>query len=232
VKIAVLGDIHGNALALTAVLAAAAREQVEALCITGDFVGYYYQPREVLALLEPWPSYRVRGNHEDMLERAEQEPAFLEECTGRYGSGLAVALDSLSFVQRRALVALPRSLRIELDGCRILLAHGSPWSTDEYVYPDAPPAKWESLSALDADVVLYGHTHYRVARRVNETLVINPGSVGQPRDGMPGAAWALLDTARASADLRTETYDIDAVCAQAGQHDPSMSYLREVLHRT
>ena len=231
-KIAVLGDIHGNALALEAVLSAAARQDVEALCITGDFVGYYYQPREVLALLEPWRSYRVRGNHEDMLERAAKDRVFLEECTGRYGSGLAVALDSLSASQQDALVSLPRSLRIEIDECRILLVHGSPWCTDEYIYPDAPQAKWDALSGLDADVVLYGHTHYRLVRRVNETLVVNPGSVGQPRDGVPGAAWALLDTASGTADLRSEPYDLESVSAQAKRHDPGMRYLHEVLFRT
>lgn len=231
-KIAVLGDIHGNAAALEAVLAAASRQRVEALCITGDFVGYYYQPEEVLALLEPWPSYRVRGNHEDMLERAAVDPGFLARCTRRYGSGLAVALTSLSAARQEALVSLPRSLRVEVDGCRILLVHGSPWSTDEYVYPDAPDAKWESLSTLDADVVLFGHTHHRVVRRVNGTLVINPGSVGQPRDGTPGAAWALLDTANATAELHAEAYDVDSVAAQAKQRDPGISYLHDVLYRT
>lgn len=231
-RVAVLGDIHGNALALAAVLAGAVRERAEQLCITGDFVGYYYAPSEVLDLLEPWTSHRVRGNHEDMLERAAGDSGFLADCTTLYGSGLAVALRTLSPRQRDTLVSLPRSLRIELDGCRVLLAHGSPWSTDEYVYPDAPTGTWDALADLDADVVLYGHTHYRLARRVGPTLIVNPGSVGQPRDGIPGAAWALLDTASATADLHAEPYDIDAVCAQALRNDPGFAYLRDVLQRS
>ena len=66
-RIALLGDIHGNSFALAAVLEAARAAHVEKLLITGDFVGYYFWPREVLDMLDDWDVAAVRGNHEDML---------------------------------------------------------------------------------------------------------------------------------------------------------------------
>ena len=66
-KLGLLGDIHSNNLALQAVLAAASSSGVEKLLITGDLVGYYYAPLEVLEMLQPWDRHIVRGNHEDML---------------------------------------------------------------------------------------------------------------------------------------------------------------------
>ena len=231
-KLGVLADIHANAGALAAVLAAAAARHVDALLVAGDFVGYYYEPAQVLAQLRDWQVFSVRGNHEDMLERAAQDADFLAACTRRYGSGLATALDALDDAQRTQLTSLPRSRRLLLGGRRILLCHGSPWSTDEYLYPDAQPGRWAALQALDADIVICGHTHYRMARRFGPTLFLNPGSVGQQRDRVAGAAWALLDTDDLSTALRAEPYDVDRPAAQARLRDPALDYLHDVLYRT
>lgn len=230
-RIGALGDIHGNALALTAALAGAARENVEALCLTGDYVGYYYRPDEVLALLEPWPKYMVRGNHEDMLLRAESEPDFLDKCTARYGHGLSKALSILSSKQLDLLRELPRRLDLNFSGCRVCLAHGAPWDTDTYIYPDTPDAIMKKVASGGEHYVLLGHTHYSFVRVVNNTTIINPGAVGQPRDRKPGAAWALLDTESGDVRLYTEPYDISAVANEAFRVDPQIPYLREILNR-
>ena len=231
VRIAVLGDIHGNALALAAALDGAAREGVDALCLTGDYVGYYYHPKEVFALLAPWTKHMVRGNHEDMLARAENDASYLARCTARYGKGLGRALEMLDAGQLASLRALPTRLDLNLDGRQVVLAHGAPWSTDEYLYPDAPEEVWARVAAGGADFVLLGHTHYRHIRQVGDTTVINPGSVGQPRDRSPGACWALLDTGTGGVQLFVEPYDVAAVSDEARRLDPELAYLHEVLNR-
>lgn len=230
-RLAVLGDVHGNALALAAALAGAAREGAEALCLTGDYVGYYYHPEEVFTLLDQWPKYMVRGNHEDMLARSGNDASFLAGCTARYGSGLRQALAVLDGERLAALRALPTRLDLEFEGRRVLLAHGTPWDNDQYLYPDGPDEIWARVAAEGADFVLLGHTHYRIVRRVGATTVINPGSVGQPRDRCGGAAWALLDTATGEARLFAEPYDIAAVADEARRLDPHLPYLHEVLGR-
>ncbi len=231
-RIAVLGDIHGNKFALRAALDGAAREGAERLLITGDLVGYYYWPAQVLEMLEPWPRWTISGNHERMLAEARRNEQALHRAVAKYGSGLAVAIQELTAGQADDLVALPPTLRLLVGSLRIMVAHGTPWDADEYLYPDAQADRWQALTRCDADVVVLGHTHYRFIRTVEGTLVINPGSVGQPRDRIPGAPWVLLDTQTRLAVQFNEPYDALELIAHAKARDPDMQYLHEVLCRT
>ncbi|HNQ05276.1 MAG TPA: metallophosphoesterase family protein [Thiobacillaceae bacterium] len=231
-RLGLLGDIHGNAAALEAALAGVRRHAADHLVLTGDYVGYYYSPAQVLALLEPWPRTMVRGNHEDMLARIMQEPSSAGAYTRKYGHGLEVALRELSPVQLKDLTSLPERILLEMDGLRILVAHGSPWEPDAYLYPDAPPSSLERFAEIDADIVVLGHTHYPMNRLVHGRTILNPGSVGQPRDRRPGAAWALFDTRDRRCAFFREPYDMAPVGDAAYQMDPGLPYLREVLLRS
>jgi predicted phosphodiesterase len=109
-RIALLGDIHGNSFALAAVLDAARAARVEKLLITGDFVGYYFWPREVLDMLSDWDIAAVRGNHEDMLVDVLNGPASLEKINAAYGSGLSRAIETLTQAQLDWLCNLPHPM--------------------------------------------------------------------------------------------------------------------------
>jgi putative phosphoesterase len=230
-KLALLGDIHGNAWALRSVLAAASSLGAESLLITGDMVGYYFAPKEVLEMLQPWHRHAVRGNHEDMLRTARNDPAFLEDVDARYGNGLRVALEQLSASQIDELCGLPHPLELEIGGCRILLCHGAPWDNDCYVYPDAQPELLERCAVQQYDLVVQGHTHYPMQHRIVGTLVVNPGSVGQPRNRQPGAHWALFDTDTRNLEFHYEQYDSSQLVRECRQRHPEMPYLAEVLTR-
>ncbi len=71
-----------------------------------------------------------------------------------------------------------------------------------------------------------------MTEKVDRQIIINPGSAGQPRDRIPGAAWALLDTATRDCRHFTEEYDVASVVSEVRERDPSLPYLREVLTRT
>jgi putative phosphoesterase len=230
-RIGIAGDIHGNAAALRAVSAAARQRGVDALLLTGDFVGYYYRPAEVLAEIDRWEHWGIQGNHERMLDDAAADAAAHERIVAKYGSGITVALDELSVSQRSWLTALPVSRDIEIDGCRFRLAHGTPWDADEYLYPDAGADRWAALAEDGVDFVVLGHTHHRLLRQVGTTTVVNPGSVGQPRDRQPGAAWAFVDTRDRKVELLTEAYDMQSVVEEAARRDPRLPYLQDVLVR-
>jgi putative phosphoesterase len=230
-RLGLVGDIHGNAKALAAVLQSARHRQIETLCLTGDFVGYYYEPDAVLTLLNDWTTHAVRGNHEDLLEQCRNDPQAAAEYRRRYGSGVDYALRVLDAAQLKYLEQLPRSLLLEFGGKSLLLAHGAPWSTDHYMYADVDPALWDRVAEEGADYVVLGHTHHRFAKRVRDTLVVNPGSVGQPRDRKPGAAWAILDTDTDSVEILNEPYDFEQVAGQARAIDPHLPYLWQVLSR-
>jgi putative phosphoesterase len=231
-KVALLGDVHGNHLALAAVLEAARRAGVEKLLVTGDLVGYYFWPREVLELLDGWDMAIVRGNHEDMLAQVRRDPQALAEIERKYGTGLRTALQQLSVAQLDWLQSLPHPRSLDVDGHRILLCHGAPWDVDHYVYPDASDADFERCAQQDHDFVVLGHTHYPLERVVGRTRVVNPGSVGQPRNREPGAHWALLDTGTASIEPRREDYDVAWVMQRARELQPQLPYLSKVLART
>lgn len=229
-RLGLIGDIHGNADALKAVLQAARTEGVEALCVTGDLVGYYYEPDRVLDLLADWTYWAVRGNHEDMLLAVD--PRVRTSYLAKYGSALEHSLERLDQDALTLLGNLPRTRTLVFDGRSLLLAHGTPWDTDEYLYPDAPAAIIERVAQCGDDFIVLGHTHHQFDRKVSGRLIVNPGSVGQPRDRKPGAAWSILDVETGSVTHRRENYDIAGVVAAAQQFDPGLPYNWTILSRT
>ena len=230
-KLALLGDIHGNHLALQAVLTAASSSGVEKLLITGDLVGYYDAPLIVLEMLQLWDRHMVRGNHEDMLNTARSDSAFLAQVDARYGTGLRTAVEQLDTKQLDELCNLHHPLELVIDGCKILLCHGAPWDNDQYVYPDAQPELLERCAMPEFDLVVLGHTHYPMQQKIGRTLVVNPGSVGQPRNRQPGAYWAIFDTVSQNLEFHQEQYDSSALVQECQQRHPEIPYLAEVLTR-
>ena len=230
-KLALMGDIHGNQLALQAVLEAAAAVKVDRLLVTGDLVGYYFAPLRVLELLSSWTCDVVRGNHEEMLSKARSDGAYLATVEARYGSGVQIALKQLSSTQLDSLCSLPHPLELDIDGSRILLSHGAPWDLDKYIYPDGDQEMLAECLPQDYDLVVMGHTHYPMLKRIGNTAVVNPGSVGQPRDRKPGACWALFNTKDHSIEFRRESYDSSSLVRECQLRHPELPYLSEVLLR-
>jgi putative phosphoesterase len=231
-RIGLLADIHSNAPALRAVLSAAKRQKIELLAIAGDFVGYYYWPAQSLELLKEWSKHCVRGNHEDELGDAISSPGDHRVAGLGHQASLQASVSQLTSEQFSWLRNLPPVVRFSVDGTKFTLAHGTPQSVDEYVYPDASDELFDQVFAEDSDVIVLGHTHYQMVRAAGERMIINPGSVGQPRDRKPGAAWAVFDTQTRSYELRREAYDIAAVAHEAMRRDPDAPYLWKVLTRT
>ena len=230
-KLALLGDIHGNYLALQAVLAAASSSGVEKLLITGDLVGYYYAPLQVLELLRSWDRHVVRGNHEGMLNAARIDPVFLTQVDARYGTGLRTAIEQLGEQQLDELCNLPHPLELVIDDCRIMLCHGAPWDNNQYVYPDAQPELLGRCAMPEFDLVVLGHTHYPMQKKIGKMMVVNTGSVGQPRNRQPGAHWTIFDTTNRNLEFRQEQYDSSALVRESQQRHPELPYLAEVLIR-
>ena len=230
-KLALLGDIHGNADALRAVLVSAQSMEVEHLLVTGDLVGYYFSPRDVLELLAPWSRYVVRGNHEDMLASARIDREVADSIYKRYGSGIQLALEQLTPKQVDELCNLPHPLALNMDGCRILLCHGAPWEVDQYIYPNASPELMGRCREPDVDFIVLGHTHYPMVKEVGSAKIINPGSVGQPRNRQPGAHWTFLDTESRQIEFKVEQYDKAQLINECKRRHPELPYLAEVLER-
>ena len=230
-KIAVLSDIHGNSVALEAVLAEVSNAGINRLFVLGAFVGYYYNPDKVLAQLAPFETTMIRGNHETMMEVAQYDESSAEKIRAKYGSGVSHALKKLSEMQIKQLLALPETTEVTIYGITFFLCHGSPWDNNEYIYPDASEAVLRKCAAQGVDFVLMGHTHRPFVYTHNGRVVLNAGSVGQPRDTGNLASWAVIDTNNRSIVQRRTMFDITPVAQEAQQIDPAVPYLAEVLKR-
>ncbi len=111
---------------------------------------------------------------------------------------------------------LPISLHLELENRRIEIYHGSPWEPlIEYIYPDY--AHFELFKEMSTDFVVLGHTHRPLLRHIDNVTVINPGSCGQPRDGLPGASYAILNMTNGALELKRAEYDVSRLVKELQQ---------------
>ncbi|WP_435099178.1 metallophosphoesterase family protein [Halarchaeum sp. P4] len=216
-RVGLISDVHANRVALEAVLDD--MPAVDALLCAGDVVGYNPWPAECVGLLRERDVPTVMGNHDRMV------------ATGRNFGGNGMAKAGIEHAKRRLgpderawVESLPRE-RVVLDG-RVKVVHDHPRQKDHYTYP-----REFSPSLLEAeDVLVLGHTHVQGHEVYDEGVVVNPGSVGQPRDGDARAAYALLDLDELSVTERRVEYDVDAVVAaieSASLPEPTGSRLRD-----
>lgn len=230
-KIAVISDIHGNYDALNAVLKKAKEENIEHLLVLGDIVGYYYHPDKIMMLLSEWSFDIIKGNHEKILENLIINPALKESIRSKYGSGHQEALNKLNEQQIDFLKDLPEKISVKLDKVNFLLCHGSPWSNDFYIYPDCENEIVLKCDSKDHDFVLIGHSHYAFAIKNNNSVLINPGSVGQSRQRGGMASWCIINTKNKSFQLISTNYDVEKLLHEINLKDPEIKYLTEVLKR-
>lgn len=232
VKVAILSDLHGNAVALEKVLEEARKAGAQELLIAGDFTGYYYQPDRIFQLLNSWKWDGVIGNHDKFLRDFGGKKELMADYRVSYGKALEVALEKLGEKEKQLLFSLPEKKELDYGGKRILVCHGAPWQNDEYIYPDAQPEVFERIAKLGYDFVILGHTHYPMIKRVGRTTIINPGSAGQPRDEGGNASWALVDFTSGETEIRRVRFDTEEILEDVDSHDPGLKYLKEVLNRS
>jgi len=219
VRVAVVSDIHANLVALDAVLAAIG--SVDAIWQLGDVVGYGPDPDGVVERLAAIGAIGVAGNHDlAALGGAEIEwfnpdaKAAMEWTRGRIDDGTKSWLKELPTTR---------------DEAGMTLVHGSP-RDPVWEYITSIPVARANLAVLATTIGLHGHTHLPMAwadrdgrieaiaprpgssfRLDDRPVLLNPGSVGQPRDGDPTASWLEIDTDAGLATWRRIAYDVEAV---------------------
>ncbi len=202
-RFALLSDIHANEPALRAVLSELTAESVDSLVCAGDIVGYGPDPKACASIIRKNSDVCIAGNHDREVNTPDRYSGHPTA-----GPGLKHAYEELDEYQLDWLDELPERRRLDEYSMTLAHSHPNPANNDRYVYPDDFATVGGSV---DTDLLVLGHTHVQGAATVEETVVVNPGSVGQPRDGEPGAAYAIVDTADGTADLRRVEYDIGEV---------------------
>ena len=184
-KILIISDLHANYDALSAL-----PESGDELWVLGDLVNYGPQPSEVVEYVRLRANLCVRGNH-DQAVGYNTDP----RCTPRYAP-MADATKRISDAvltneQKAYLRELPMHVTVERDGTRFYLCHAKP-SDELYGYCPQDSEEWpKEISKLSADVLLVGHTHTPFVRNVGKQVIVNPGSLGQPKTGDPDACYAV-----------------------------------------
>ena len=229
IKVALLGDVHGNAHALRAVLRDAEARGARIVVNTGDFLGYGADPEEVVRSLRAKPSINIIGNYDLKVFRVHER--------GRGEGGdpdkaLAFewAYDHISPSSREWLASLPREVRLEIGGRKVLLVHGSPDSMDEHIGPGTPERRLREIaSSSKADLILFGHSHQAMSRKVEGTRFLNPGSVGRQDDGDPRASYALLRIKPFMARIHRVEYDAEQAAARMRLEGLPESFAQMIL---
>jgi len=200
-RILVVADIHANWPALAAI------DEPHDLCLClGDLVDYGPDPSACVRWAMRHADHAIRGNHDHGVAQGvevngDRGYRYLTQETRDWH------WQSLAPDERRYLLRLPLRQRLTLHGKRYLLVHGTPRDPlDEYLMKD--PDTWaRRVEGAEADIVCVGHSHMQFNLNVNGVVVLNPGSVGQPRDGDPRAAYAIIEDGRIA--LKRVAYPIE-----------------------
>lgn len=219
-RYALLSDIHSNLEALNPVLAEVARLKAQELICLGDLVGYGANPNEVVEIAMEKGFRCIVGNH-DLVACGLEEPYNFNPWAR------AAALwtrEELTEANKQYLKGFP--FQVDLSA-QAVAVHGSLESVDEYILDfETAKANFRLLKEKEKSVLFFGHSHYRVAiveegdqilvDREDELILLekrlyllNPGSVGQPRDGDPRAAFAIYDDEAGTVAFHRLDYDID-----------------------
>jgi predicted phosphodiesterase len=220
-RLALIADIHGNLPALDAVLAELDHEGIDRAVCLGD-ISIGPQPVETLervrdqgwpVILGNWDAWLVHGMPD--FDGGSLGEVLSETCSW--------AGSKLTPEQQDLLLGFAPVLEVDLpEGEQLLAFHGSPRSFADAIFATTPDEEVEEmLAGREALVHVGGHTHFQLVRRLGESLVVNPGSIGLPfRRALPGvmevAPWAeygvlTFEDGRASVDLRRAPYDIEAL---------------------
>jgi putative phosphoesterase len=185
VRIGVVSDVHGNVAALEEVLQRF-EDEVDDVWCAGDIVHEYRFSSGAVRLLREAGATAILGNHDMVL----LSPAGVAARQADHVDGEELAW----------LGGLGLSHEVVLDGRRIRMVHGSPWEPyGDYLRAHNP--RWRDADELGVDILVVGHTHEPMAERFGSTLVVNPGSLGEPRQPDRIGTYAVIDTATGDATI-------------------------------
>ena len=230
-KLGFVSDIHSNIDAFVAVLGFLETRNVDQIYIAGDLLGYYYNAADVVDLcMRRKDIFCIRGNHDRNFLAALSDDAVMESFTVKYGSSFRRAQDELTQTQVDWIRNLPAKLNIEMCGLRIIVAHGSVDNEDEYIYPDASSEIFMQ-QVLYSDITVLGHTHHSFIWCNNNKYLINPGSVGQPRDQGSLASAVVFDTSNKAIVTYKVKFNTEKLKREIAKFDPANEYLVSILER-
>lgn len=221
-KIAVFGDIHSNCFALTSLMRVIDTHNVDHLIITGDIFGYYpwaFKTYSIISKLRI-PYTCIKGNHDQLiLDKIKNSELKLPVS---YWTAIEQNTNQLQSQSQQAiswLNSLDCKAEFKSDNLMYHIYHGTPDDPlNGRFYPDN--IHFYDWFPKDNSVIILGHTHYPIIRKLETGgIIINPGSVGQPRDGKIDPAWILIDEETMDINLMRFNYNINEIVEKLHKMD-------------
>jgi putative phosphoesterase len=238
-RYAIFSDIHSNLPAMQAVRAHIESQTFDGVYCLGDIGGYASQPNEVQDEVMAMGCPTILGNYDEGVGFEK------DNCGCHYVKPFDIEMSDISFFWTRDntsaehkawLRGLPREIRFQADGPSVLLCHGSPRETTEYLFENRSDGYLRQFTAggkadAEADVIVFGHTHVPFHREVDGVHFINTGSVGRPKDGDPRAGYCILtiDGENVQSEQVRLEYDVELAATRlvaAGLPEYFADYLR------
>jgi len=238
-KLAIFSDIHANLPAMEAVRGHILAQSFDGIYCLGDIGGYASEPNEVQELIMGMGCPTIMGNYDEGVGFNR------DDCGCHYIKPFDIEMSNVSFLWTRGqttdehkewLRQLPRELCIDIEDNRVLLCHGSPRDTTEYLFENRSEGYLKQFveggkADAHADIIVFGHTHVPYHREVAGVHFINTGSVGRPKDGNSQAGYCVLaiDGKSVSVEQMRIDYDVELACQRlisAGLPEYYAEYLR------
>jgi putative phosphoesterase len=238
-RLAIFSDIHANLPAMGVVASHIRDNDYDGVCCLGDLGGYAAEPNEVQDLVMFLGCPVVMGNYDEGVGFDKND------CGCHYIKPFDIEMSEISFRWTREhttdenkawLRTLPHEIRLEIEGQRVLLCHGSPASTTEYLFETRSEAYLRKFTPggkndAQADIIVFGHTHVPYHREIDGVHFVNTGSVGRPKDGDPRAGYCVLtvDGGHVAVEQIRLEYDVELTCSRllkAGLPEYFADYLR------
>lgn len=232
-KLAFISDIHGNALALEAVLENIKQQEVDKVIVLGDICFRGPEPKRSLDLVRSMEADVIKGNADEWVVRGIQEGEVPIDSLGMMNAERDWTLARLDEERVTYLNNLPTELKLSYGNINIHAFHATPNSLFEVVPPFADDEHLvEKLFLNDADLYIYAHIHKPYIRSIRGKCVMNIGSVGLPFDGLHKPSYALVDIngANFTTSIVRVDYDVTKVINQFNQSDyPNVPFMTKLL---
>ncbi len=227
-KVCLFSDIHGNGFAFKAALPLMLSEKADLYIFLGDLCGYYFDQKEILSGLLMLPNLiSVKGNHDQMaLDISNGDDKLRTTCFEKYGD----SLDRILMDENQSVMTwISQNPATYIDSTGMFYCcHGSPKSPlSDYVYPDSDI---KFFLDEDQDIFFLGHTHYPMKRTIGNKLIVNPGSIGQPRKG-GWPTYAVIDILSREVVFRDVVYDKKKFINNLKKKEVGCPYIVNVLQR-
>lgn len=214
-KIAFISDIHGNAVALDAVLADVKQKDVDKIYVLGDICYRGPEPKRSLELIQLLDTDVINGNADEWVVRGVRAGEVPDHALELMNTERQWTVGKLDSSDLHYLENLQTQLTVNVDGIKIAAYHATPDSLFKIVLPNADDETINTslMKPSDADIYVYAHIHRPYVRYINGKVVMNIGSVGLPFDGLTKASYGLVEINQGNINtsIQRVSYDLEKV---------------------